>query len=80
MSDDRDRCLSAGMNDYISKPFRPEDLLRKVLFWTAPEAPATINGVACAEDTTASSRDESLGDLLGLLDEVEAELPPDRQS
>ena len=26
MANDRDRCLEAGMNDYVAKPLRPEDL------------------------------------------------------
>jgi len=28
--EDKDRCLTAGMDDYISKPFQPEELLEKL--------------------------------------------------
>lgn len=34
--DDRVRCLAAGMNDYISKPFKPESLFEKLLQWLQP--------------------------------------------
>jgi len=38
----RDRCLEAGMDDYIAKPFTPADLERKItrLMQRAPAAPA----------------------------------------
>ena len=80
MSGDRDRCLEAGMNDYISKPFYPEDLLRKVLSWTAPGAAVAVNGKDCAETETAPSRQTALCELLALLDRVEAELGPAQTS
>lgn len=28
--EDKEKCLSSGMDDYISKPFQPEDLVRKM--------------------------------------------------
>ncbi|MBL8481857.1 MAG: response regulator [Rhodocyclaceae bacterium] len=32
-AEDRDRCLEAGMDDFIAKPFPPESLLATVLTW-----------------------------------------------
>ena len=32
-AEDRAACMDAGMNDFISKPFIPEDLYRRVLHW-----------------------------------------------
>jgi signal transduction histidine kinase/CheY-like chemotaxis protein len=33
MSGDREKCLEAGMNDYISKPVKPENLLKAITTW-----------------------------------------------
>jgi CheY-like chemotaxis protein len=41
MSGDREMCLEAGMDDYIAKPVRGEDLKRMVEKWTTPGADAT---------------------------------------
>ncbi|MCG8611578.1 MAG: response regulator, partial [Pseudomonadales bacterium] len=31
----KEKCLQAGMNDFIAKPVKQEELLEKVLFWTS---------------------------------------------
>ncbi|MEZ4416472.1 MAG: response regulator [Gemmatimonadota bacterium] len=38
MSGDRERCLAAGMDDYIPKPIRPEELRRVLERWVAVPA------------------------------------------
>ncbi len=35
LSADRDRCLAAGMNDHLCKPFQREDLEQKLVEWIA---------------------------------------------
>ena len=35
MQGDREKCLEAGMDDYISKPLRLEDILRVINYWGA---------------------------------------------
>ena len=37
MLQDREKCLQAGMNDFISKPIDPEELFRTLLQWIRPK-------------------------------------------
>lgn len=37
MAQDRQRCLDAGMNDYISKPIDPEELRQLLVRWVPPQ-------------------------------------------
>ncbi len=45
MDGDRERCLAAGMDDYISKPVRPEDLSRVLAAWTEPVRAAALDQI-----------------------------------
>ena len=38
MPEERERCRSAGMNDYLAKPFRREELAALIDIWVAPKA------------------------------------------
>jgi two-component system, sensor histidine kinase and response regulator len=41
---DREKCLTAGMDDYIAKPFKTESLLRMIKAWVQGGTVATADG------------------------------------
>ena len=78
MKGDRERCLEAGMDDYVSKPVTPEGLEAVLRRWVrrpaAPSAPATPLGAPAGEllDETIVASLLSVDDDGSLMDEVVA--------
>jgi len=56
-SEDRQRCLEAGMNDHVAKPVDPQDLYQTLIKWLTPQAFKP----AVSEDPTPPATD-SAGD------------------
>jgi two-component system sensor histidine kinase/response regulator len=42
LASDRQRCLDAGMNDYLAKPIEPEKLWQALRVWIRPRPPAAV--------------------------------------
>ena len=83
MTGDRERCLAAGMNDYLPKPIDPDLLVRKLLRWVRPPSERTDGGAilsplgrddaqTLSPESQSRSRPQSMTDpLAGSLPESE---------
>jgi CheY-like chemotaxis protein/HPt (histidine-containing phosphotransfer) domain-containing protein len=74
MEGDRERCLAAGMDDYITKPVRLQAVASVLERWTTPPAPEeAVNhqGTIRSDDGVPQPLDPSQLDLLRSLDDGE---------
>jgi signal transduction histidine kinase len=73
MMGDREKCIAAGMDDYITKPIRAEDLQRVLEQWSSlPLKKAETSLSTSAPDTFPAVDKERLLDAVG----KEGQLPP----
>ncbi len=84
MKGDREKCIQAGMNDYVSKPIDREDLFRKIAYWTGAvgvrgdgdAASAVLNDARAKrpcgpEALSKEDSSQTLGQIMLELDEIE---------
>jgi PAS domain S-box-containing protein len=72
MEGDRDKCLAAGMDDYITKPVRLEAMAEVLARWAAQPLPveaATDQGASWSDDGPCAALDQSQIELLRSLDD-----------
>ena len=66
MQGDRDKCIAAGMDDYLAKPVRPADIRGVIEKWAAPAAPAGVQTPSRPSNEAAAAPPVDLDRLRGL--------------
>ena len=70
MQQDRERCLAAGMQDFVTKPIEPEELWQALLKWVPPREQARSTHAVGGQGLAPPRRTQDQGD-----EAASAELP-----
>ncbi len=74
MRKDQEACIQAGMNDYISKPFDPNQLLEKIIFW-AKSSPTDKKFTSLLDGKEGSLNSDSLDAPNNIIDSTSENIP-----
>ncbi|HWV16773.1 MAG TPA: response regulator [Cellvibrio sp.] len=66
MVQDKERCISAGMNDHIAKPIDPDELFKTLIRWIKPRAALANTPTGSPAKATPSTTDIKLPGIDGL--------------
>jgi two-component system sensor histidine kinase/response regulator len=67
MQRDRERCLNAGMNDFVTKPIDPDDLCKVLLRWIKPHISQAAEPLpAVSVTSSAAGPEDALARVPGL--------------
>ena len=67
MQQDKDKCLAAGMQDFVTKPIEPDELWTALLKWVKPRQNQVEESTRAAPANTAAAADADLpSDIAGL--------------
>jgi PAS domain S-box-containing protein len=73
-SGEKEKCLQAGMDDYLTKPFRKQDLSAKIESWLPRTPAATETAITPSEDPFATGTSELAEGLKQLEDDYGKEM------